>query len=200
MKKMKLITFLLSAALIAASFAGCGSSASAEPDNSSTKQEQPPVQDQKEPMAKETIAKIVSMEGNTITVIPADMPEGRDDQSLASEPAIDSGGQTPEPELKASEPALIDEGQKVGESGLPGQSGEPAPDGRSGQPGRALEFTGDEITYTLSDSVKVTRGDGKDAAEIDLSEIAADSIIMFATGEEGGSEVITSIRVLDQAE
>ena len=164
MKKMKLITLLLSAALIAASFAGCGSSASAEPGNSPTKQEQPPEQNQNEPIAKETMAKIVSMEGNTITVIPADKPEGRNDQLQDSEPSIDSGGQTSED-----------------------------------QPGRALEFTGDEVTYTLSDSVKVTRGEGKDASDIDLSDIDADSIIMFITSDENGSEVITSIRVLDKA-
>lgn len=220
MKKMKVISCFLAAALIAASFAGCGSSADTKVVDTSQNQEhdQKPNEGQRGVMAK-----VVSLEGDQITVVLADMSDGMSgaasgavesgDQSAASsQQAPPEEGQQPgngeRPEGAPANGGPQGDGEKPQEGMQPPQASGSAVDGDSqkdgqldqpGQGGRKLQFTGEEVTYSLSDDLKVTKGTGDGETEIDLSEIAADSIIMFTTSDEDGSEVITSIRILDKA-
>ena len=73
MKKVRLITGVLTAALIAASFAGCGEKAETQ-DVSAMKQEQGQSARQDN---KGTMAKVVSLNGDQLTVALADMPRPR---------------------------------------------------------------------------------------------------------------------------
>ena len=217
MKKTKLITCLLTAALIAASFSGCGASATTPADDgASLKQEQKQDQGQRGSMAK-----VVSLDGDALTVILANMPSGAGGGGTPPEgerPA-DGEAQTPPDDEARPNGATPPDGEARPDGATP-PDGEARPDGatppdgeaqpgggtppageNSGQPGRGggeIEFTGEEVTYTLSDNVSVTKGMGDNATEIDLSEITADSVINFVTGtDEDGNEVIISIQVME---
>lgn len=182
MKNTKVISCLLAAALIAASFAGCGESkAAASSEDKSSKQEQ------RQQPQRGNFAKVVSLEGNKLTVNLADMP----DRSSSAPP-----GQTGSTSGSAAQ-----------SDGKPPQNGTQTPDsggkpgdghqGQTGQGGPELKFSGDEVTYTLSDKVTVTKGQGDEAEKIDLSEIAPDSVIRFTTtANDGGDEIIDSIMVM----
>ena len=198
MKKIQVATCLLTAALIAASFAGCGETKSQTADSSSVKQEQPASQNERGSMAK-----IVSLDGDQLTVILADMPDGN-----GPAPSSDGGGQTPPsndgngqapPSNDGSGPAPSS-GSAVDSSGAPaGQPGQDSQGGQPGQGGGKIQFTGEQVTYTLSKDVKIAKGTGDNTAEISLSELAADDVISFTTttGDDGG-DVINSITVLDR--
>lgn len=159
MKKTKIITALLTAALAAASFAGCGADAEKTVDGSA-----PPMQGQNENQAafqgeRGIMAKVVSLNGDQLTVILADMPKG------------DKGGAQPE---------------------------KGTPPGDPGRGGRNIEFTGEEVTYTLSGNVVITKGTGDSAAEIDLSELAPGDVIQFMTiTGDTGEEKIAAITVME---
>ena len=217
MKKTKVISCFLTAALIAASFAGCGSSADTKVVDTSKNQEH----DQKPNEGQRgTMAKVVSLEGDQLTVVLADMSDGisgatsgsveSGDQSAASgQQAPPEGGQQPgngeRPEGAPPNGGPQGGGEKPEEGMQPPQASGSAVDGsgqqsQPGQGGRMLQFTGEEVTYSLSNDLKVTKGTGDSESEIDLSEIAADSVIMFTTDGEDDSKIITSIRVLDQVE
>lgn len=199
MNKMKLISCILAAALITASFAACGNSSAQEKEDTTLKNEQKQGQNQ-----RGTMAKVVSLDGDTITVILADMPDRKGGEKT-SEGAAPPDGAMPggEDETKA--------GSKPGEGTPPDRGNAPAsgtaidgngPGGGRGdqsvQGGGQIEFTGEEVTYTLSDDVSVIKGTGDDAAEIDLSEIEADSLVSFTTETDAdGNETIISIRVME---
>lgn len=208
MKKTKIISCLLAVTLIAASFAGCGdTAASASADKTTQNQEQQQTQD-----SRGTMAKVVSLEGDQITVLLADMPTDKggsappSNETGTTDSAVQTDGNTP--------PSAPPDGG--GQKGDVGPQGGTQPDGQngatppaissdgSGQPdqsgkgGRQIQFASAQTTYTLSSDVKVTQGMGDNATEIDLSKIAADSVISFTTTTDSdGNEVISSIRVME---
>jgi hypothetical protein len=175
MKKIQIITGVLTAALIAASFAGCGEKMETQ-DVSALKQEQTQKASQDQ---RGTIANVVSLDGNQLTVVLADMPGRGGDGSTP--PAPPNGGSGP-----ASGPA-------IDSSGAPGDGS-----GQSGQGGGKIQFTGEHATYTLSDDVAVMKGTGDNAAEIDLSELKTDDVIRFTTAtDDSGNETIDTIVVME---
>lgn len=177
MRKIRFITCFLTAVLMAAAFSGCGDTAVKTMDVSSAQGQGQPGQDQPGPQKERgTIAKVVALDGDRLTVIPADMPEP---DRTSSEPAFDAD----KPEL------------------TPGAEGPGMPgDGRSGPDGREITFTGKEISYPLSPNVTIEKGTGKDAKEIDLSGLAVNDVIRFTTtAGDDGTEAITSIAIMDQA-
>ena len=212
MKKIQIATCLLTAALVAVSFAGCGETKTQTVDSSSVKQEQPASQDERGSMAK-----VVSLDGDQLTVILADMPDGNGGgtpQANGTPSAMDSNsgnGQTPPdngtppdgnkpadgtaPPSGGNGPSPAS-GSAIDGSGAPSdQSGQP---GQDGQGGGKIQFTGEQVTYTLSGDVTVTKGAGDSAAAIDLSELAADDVITFTTTtDDSGSEVINSITIME---
>ena len=182
MKKTKALTCLLTAALIVASLAGCGDTEAAATEEVSLQQEQTQPQDQNQ---RGNMAKVVSMEGDTITVLLADMS---DDSGR--------GGGTPPGDGAAPGETT---GAAVGTDGTtpPDGGGQPGQGGPGGG-GREIEFSTEETTYTLSDDVTVIKGMGDSSSEIDLSELAADTVINFTTETgDDGNEVITSIVVME---
>jgi len=178
MKKIRVITCLLTAALVAATFAGCGETEVKTVDTSKQLE-----QDQQSPQKERgTMAKVVSLDGGQLTVITADMPSGN------------GGGGAPPTEATASGAAMEGTGAPGGPGG-PDQQGQP-PQPRQG--GGEIEFTGEEATYTLSGEMTVTKGMGDTAAEIDLSELAVDDVIRFTTiTDDDGNEVINAIVVME---
>jgi hypothetical protein len=72
MKKVHIIAGVLTAALIAAAFAGCGEKSETQ-DVSAMKQEQGEAQNAPQGQ-RGTMAKVVSLDGNQLTVILADRP------------------------------------------------------------------------------------------------------------------------------
>jgi hypothetical protein len=253
MKKVRLLSCLLALSLIAASLGACGKEEAGEVSVLQNR--------------KEIMAKVVSLDGDQITVILADTPEKdgapSDEVSSATTTAVrtsqlvaeDStaaqsappegqppqgggpggggpGGTPPEdgttpPEGGGAPPsgsqpptsgAAIngnqgDSGTSSGQSapsGKPDRSSQPGQQGQdsdqkgdstrpqSGQGGGEITFNGEEVTFSLSSDLKVTKGRSGEEAEIDLSEIAEGSVIMFTTvTDEDGNEVIDIIRVLE---
>lgn len=171
MKKIRVMTCLLAAALVASTFTGCGESEVKTVD--APRQQE---QGQKAPQNdRGTMAKVVSLDSDQLTVILADMPSGN--RGGGTPPAISTGAAIEETDVPA---------------GTPGQPGQPR------QGGGEIEFTGEEATYTLSSDVTITKGIGDAAAEIDLSELAADDVIRFKTiTDDGGNEAIQSIVVME---
>jgi hypothetical protein len=207
MKKTRIVSGLLAAVLVAAAFSGCGDASaktSQSSDNSNTKQEQQGPQRE-----RASIAKVVSMNGNQLTVILADMPErgggmppgngtpsAIDDQQGGS-PAQSDGKTPPDgsmPPGGGNGPAQTSGAAADGGSSAAGQ-GQP---GHMGKGGGEITFDGDQVTYTLSDDVSVMKGTGDNAKEIDLSELAAGDVIRFATEtDDSGNKVINSIVVME---
>lgn len=185
MKKIRFIAGVLTAALIAASFAGCGEKAESK-DAPSAKQEQGQVQDQGQSQnapqgQRGSMAKIVSLDGDQLTVVLADRPNRGGDSSTP--PAMRT---PPDGNGSSSGPAIDGSGGPAGGPGQPGQGG------------GKMEFTGDQVTYTLSGDVSVMKGAGDNAAEIDLSELKADDVIRFTTvTDDSGNETIDAINVLE---
>lgn len=177
MNQKKWLTILLAAAVAASAFTGCGGSAetvdiSQQPKQGDQGQEQPGSQRERGIMAK-----VVSLNGNQLTVILADMQER------------DGGGAPPSDGGGSAVPPGSENGQMPDPSAGPGQPG---------QGGRELEFTGDEVTYTLSGSVSITKGMGENASDIDLSELRAGDVIRFtASTGQNGNETIETIVVMD---
>lgn len=168
MKRYRMITCLVSAAFIAASFAGCGSNGEMQ---ETEKQEVSAPQQERERQApqdqRRTIAKVISLDGDQLTVILAEKPER-------------SGGSGPE----SISGVAIDS---------PG-----APPGGPGQGGSRFEFTGEEVTYTLSGDVNVIKITAGSETEIDLSELAAGDVIRFTTAtDEGGNELLDTILIME---
>lgn len=165
MNQKKWLTILLTATVAAAAFTGCGNSAETVDISQQPKQgEQGQPGSQRE---RGIMAKVVTLNGNQLTVILADMQER------------DGGGVPP--------------------GGENGQMPDPAAGpGQPGQGGREIEFTGDEVTYTLSESVSITKGMGENASDIDLSKLAAGDVIRFtASTGQNGNETIETIVVMD---
>jgi hypothetical protein len=174
MKKIRIAALLLAAALVASAFAGCGETKAQTSDK--TPPEQGQQQDQKQPRenGRGTMAKVVSLDGDQLILILADM-QSENGPAPTSGSAVDSTGAP---------------------AGQPGQNGQ---GGQPGQGGGKIQFIGEQVTYTLSKDVKITKGTGDNTAEISLSELAADDVISFTTtaGDDGG-DVINSITVLDR--
>ncbi len=189
MKKIRIITGVLTAALIAASFAGCGEKGETQDVSASKqKQEQGQGQSQNAPQGQRgTMAKVVSLDGDQLTVILSDRP--------------DRGGDGQAPTDGSTPPAMSTPPSGSGSSSGPAIDGSGAPAGGPGQPARGggkMEFTGDPVTYTLSGDVSVMKGTGDNAAEIDLSELKADDVIRFTTvTDDGGDKTIDAINVLE---
>lgn len=206
MKKTKLIPVLLAAVLAAAAVTGCGDSAAKTVDVSNeSKEAQPGPQND-----RGIIAKVVSLDGDQLTVILAEMQGGKGENggappSPASGPAIDGSGKPADgpgqPANESDQPAdgsgQPAEGSDQPANG-PGQPSQPEQGNLPEQGGREIEFTGDEITYTLSGEVTVSKGMGDDSAEMDLADLAAEAVIRFTTSTgEDGIEVINTIVVME---
>lgn len=240
MKKAKIITFLLTAALTAASLSACGA------DSEETIGDAPPLQEpdrggQAFPAENETVAKVVSLDGDQLTVILADLPnrgnEGGTPPAIgggsenSGTPAMDerpgSGGvESDDP--SASGPVQPDrntppDGAAAPDGSVPpnggngpgpvsgaaidgpgAAAGDPGPkddqsrSGESGSGAADIEFAGEEVTYTLSGDLVIMKEMGNDAAEIDLSELAAGDVIRFSTTTgDDGNEKIDSITVME---
>lgn len=201
MKKIHFIPcVVLTAALIAVSFAGCGDSVAKTSDTSLSAEQQAPQHE------KASMAKVVSLDGDQLTVFLADMPDGKgggqpgsgtppaigDQQENGSAP---SGGQTP-PD-GAAPPEAGNGPASASGSAIDSQDGKGGPGG-PGQGGGRITFSTEETTYTLSDSVSIMTGTGDNAAEIDLSDLKADDVIRFTTTTgNSGNEVIESITVME---
>ncbi len=190
MKRIRVITCLLTAALVAATFAGCGATEVKTVDTSKQQEQGPQEQGQQAPQNERgSMAKVVSLDGDQLTVILADMPSGN------------GGGGTPPdgeaPPDGGNGPAAAS-GTAIDGTGAPGGLDQQDQPGQPRQGGGEIEFTGEEATYTLSGEVTVTKGIGDAAAEIDLSELAVDDVIRFTTitGDEG-NEVIDAIVVME---
>jgi len=200
MKRIRVITCLLTAALVAATFAGCSEVEVKTVDTSKQlgQEQQAP---QKE---RGTIAKVVSLDGDRLTVILSDMPGGdRGGGTPPTEGAAPNGGTPPEGSAPqdAGNGQAAASGAAIGGTGAPGSPDQQVQQDQPGQPrqgGGEIQFTGEEATYTLSGDVTVTKGIGDTAAEIDLSELAVDDVIRFTTitGDDG-NEVIDSIVVME---
>ena len=192
MRKFRFITCLLTAALLAAAFSGCGSTTVKTSDISPAQGQGQPGQDQPGGQKERgTIAKVVSLNGDRLTVIPADLPEpGGNGAPPVSGAAFGPDRTSSEPAFGTDNPGL---GSGTEGSGIPG-------DGRFGPGGREITFTGKEVSYPLSPNVTIEKGTGKDAKEIDLSGLAADDVIRFTTAAgDDGTEMITAIVIMDQA-
>ena len=215
MKKIRMTVCLLTAALVAAAFAGCGDT-SAKTVDISRQPEQGQAEAQKE---RGSMAKVVSLNGDRLTVVLADMSDGggregtppaigqeqTDSQTSQGGSASPDGnspsdGALPPGGGNGQSPASGPDGPDVDASG-PAFDGTGAPAGSPGQPGqggREIKFTGGEVTYTLSGDVAIMKGQGESATEIDLSELAADDVIRFTTtDDDDGNEVIDAIVVME---
>jgi hypothetical protein len=201
MKKVRIITGVLTAALIAASFAGCGEKVATQ-DASASKQEQEQSQNATQGQ-RGMMAKVVSLDGDQLTVVLSDRPDrvgdGSTPPAMSTPPdngAAPGDGQAP---TDGSNPPTPPSGS--GSSSGPAINGSGGPAGGPGQPGQGggkLEFTGKQVTYTLSGDVSVMKGTGDSAAEIDLSELKADDVIRFTTvTDDSGNETIDAINVLE---
>lgn len=192
MRKLRLITCFLTAVLLAAAFSGCGAATVKTADVSPAQGQDQPGQDQPGPQKGQgTIAKVISLDGGRITVIPADLPEpGEKGAPPVSGPAFGPDRTSSDSAFRPGNPGAAPGAEG---SGMPG-------DGGFGSGGREITFTGEEVSYALSPDVTIEKGTGKDAKKIDLSELAANDVIRFttATGDDG-TEVITVITVMDQA-
>ncbi len=215
MKKTKVAALLLVGALAAAGLSGCGSTETTMEDTTvQTKTEAP------EQMQQKAMAKVVSLDGDTLTVVLGTMPEGgvdgnenrngtpsdqvdsSTDGSSSQTGEAQNGGTPPSGDQNGGTPPS--DGQKGGPQGDGQQGGTPptSEDGTMGegghQGGGQIIFGTDEVTYTLSASVIVTSGQGDNETEIDLSEIATDDIIVFTTSTDSdGHEVIDTIRIME---
>lgn len=171
MRKIRIAALLLAAALAASALAGCGETKAQTNDKPAQRQEQ-----QAPENGRGTMAKVVSLDGDRLTVILADRPDG---------------GGSGTPPANGTPPAMDARPENGG--------GTPADQpGQSGQGGGKIQFTGEEKTYTLSGDVVVMKGTGDSAAEIDLSELAADDVIRFTTTtDDSGNEVINAIAVME---
>lgn len=201
MRKIRVITCFLTAALVAAAFAGCGETEVKTVDTPNQQE-----QGQQAPQTgRGTMAKVVSLDGDQLTVILADM--SRDNRGGGNPPtdgtppegrAAPEGGNT-RPEAAA--PPDSENGQAAASGAAIKDPAAPAGGPQTGQPrqgGGEIEFTGEEAAYTLSGDVAVMKGIGDAAAEIDLSELAVDDVIRFTTGtDDNGNEVIITIHVME---
>ena len=211
MKRIRIATCLLTAALIAAALAGCGDAVAKTSDN--TKQEQSAPRQE-----KATMAKVVSLEGDQLTVVLSDMQRGMGDGSQpgnGTPPAMNAqseNGTPPAMNNQQGNGSAPGGGQTPPDGAAP-PSGNTPPDGSSGpasgaaiggnggpgggQGGGEITFTGEQTTYTLSDDVTIMKGTGDSASEIDLSELKTDDVIRFTTiTNDNGDEVIDSIAVM----
>jgi hypothetical protein len=198
MSKTKILSCILAVSLIAASLGACSKEETGEvsvPKNQ-----------------KETMAKVVSLDGDQMTVILADTPEKAstpsDEVSSAPMTAVQTSllvaddSTAPQSAAPDGEPpqGRGPGGGGGGRGGMPPEDGATPPEGARTPPegGSEIQFTGGEVTFSLSSDLKVTKGTEKDETEIDLSEIKEGSVIMFTTvTDEGGNEVIDFIRILE---
>lgn len=187
MKKIRVITCLLTAALVAAAFAGCGETEVKTVDTPNQQE-----QGQQAPQnGRGTMAKVVSLEGDQLTVILADM--SRDDRGGGNLPANGTLPEGVNPPTDRTPPEGVNpptDGTLP--EGGPGQPGQPR------QGGGEIEFTGEKATYTLSGTLTLMKGIGDAAAEIDLSELSVDDVIRFTTAtDDNGNEMIITINVME---
>jgi hypothetical protein len=193
MKKIKSAAFLLTAALVAAAITGCGGSStktvdmSQQPDQGQPAQGQPGAR-----MDRGSMGKVVTLDGNQLTVILADMPERSEKEMPERSPdeTLPPEGNTPPGGAVSPD----------GQDGQPPAEGTP-PAGENEQPGqggREIEFTGEEVTYTLSGDVTISKGMGENTTEIDLSDMESGDVIRFTTSTgEDGNERIDSIVIME---
>lgn len=188
MKRIRMITCLLAAVLAAAAFAGCGSTEVKTVD--APKQQE---QGQQAPHKdRGTMAKVVSLDGNMLTVILADMPS-RNRGFEGTPPAIGTVPDGTPPAIGAKLDNTAPDGATAGGPGLPSEN-----QGQQGRGDGKIEFAGEESTYPLSNDVVVMKGVGDSAAEIDLSELALDDVIRFTTiTDDNGKEIIDAIVVME---
>lgn len=241
MKKAKMLSCILAVALIAASLGACSKDETGEVSVLQNR--------------KETMAKVVSLEGDQITIVLADMPEQggteSDDVSSATTTAVrtsmlvaddstaaqstppegeppqgegpggggpggtppedgttppDGGGTPPSGQPPASDAAANGgtSDSTAGQAAQPGQQDKGSGQSDNGTPpepgqgGGEIQFSDEEVTFSLSSDLKVMKRSGEEDTEIDLSEIKEGSVIMFTTvTDEDGNEVIDTIRILE---
>jgi hypothetical protein len=186
MKRIHIIPCVLTAALIAVSLAGCGDSVAKTSDTALNSQQQAPQQE------KASMAKVVSLDGDQLTVVLADMPGGRGDGGQPGNGATPPSGNTP------PDGTTPPDGGNGSASASGSAIGNHDSNGGPGQGGGKIAFSTEQTTYTLSNSVSVMTGTGDSAAEIDLSDLKADDVIRFTTmTDSSGNEVIDSITVME---
>lgn len=190
MRKVQIAVCLLTAALATVSFTGCGETKTQAAGEASAVQEQQAPQNE-----KGTMAKVVSLDGDQLTVILADMPDGNRGgapPANGTPPAVDGqpgngavppGGSAP-PDGNAPPDGAMPPGGGNGPAPASGSavdsSGVPADQpGQGGQGGGKIQFTGEQSTYTLSSDVTVKKGIGDSAATIDLSELKANDVYLY---------------------
>lgn len=214
MRKFRIFTCLLAATVIAASLAGCGGAdTKASSDNAAAKQDQSGEQRSFQG-EKGSFAKVVSLNGDQLTVVLADRPAGREDG--ATPPAIgsqqDNGAQGNDQAAQNGAAPSDNAAPPSGGNGpapASGSSGDGAspgamhqrPDGQNqwggGNGGREMTFSGENVIYTLSSEVTITKGRGDSATKIDLSELKAGDLIRFTTTkDDSGNETIDTITVM----
>ncbi|HML37078.1 MAG TPA: hypothetical protein PKA19_06635 [Bacillota bacterium] len=203
MKKIRTIACFLAAALVAASFAGCGADKTAASNSTPSKQEQNGGQ-QAFHGGKGTIAKVVSLNGDQLTVVLADRTSNN---RGGTPPAIDGGpggGGTPPAIDGKPDSVAPTSGAAVDGTGAPPKTNG-APDGDQSRSGQQkwdinnLKFTGEEVIYNLSGDVTVMKGTGDSAKAIDLSDLAAGDVIRFTTvTADSGDETIDTIVVMNE--
>ena len=192
MKKFKIISCLLALTLAAVSLTGCGNTVE-ETDAASLQQEQAPQEQQAPQRDQGTMAKVVSLDGDQLTVILAEMPGGGENGTPPD--GSGSNGNTPP---DGAMPPQGGNGPDAASGSAVDSAGAPAGPGQGGQGGGKIEFSGDEATYTLSGDVAITKGVGDSAEEIDLSELIADDVIRFSTTtDDSGNEMISTIQVME---
>lgn len=218
MNKKRIATCLLTAALMTAALAGCGSTDAKTIDKSASvsQDQQAPRQD------NASMAKIVSLDGDQLTVVLANMPDGKGggpQQGSGTPSAIDgqNDGSGPADGQRPPDGANRPDGQTPPDGAAPpdggskpdavsgaavdaeGGQGGPGQGGRQGamHGGGQISFGTEEVTYTLSADVTITKGFGDNAEKIDLSDLKADDVIRFTTADDdSGNKVIDSISVM----
>lgn len=107
--------------------------------------------------------------------------------------APSNGGPGPVPPSGAA----IDGPDAAAGNPAPNEGNGPVRSGELGDGGGKLEFTGENVTYSLSGDLVIMKGTGNSAVEIDLSELRADDVIRFTTTGDDGNKIIESIAVME---
>lgn len=218
MKKFRTIACFLAAALIAASFAGCGADKTATANNAPSKQEEQNNGQRTFQGGRGVMAKVVSLNGDQLTVILADRAANNRDGTPPAINAGSGGGSTPPgtnrgpggtpPDGKEGPDGTATDGNGGPGGAAPASGtaidGTGAPEGNQPRPDQQkwdinnLKFTGEEVIYALSGDVTVMKGMGDSAKKIDLSELAASDVIRFTTvTDDNGDETIDTIVVMN---
>lgn len=166
MRKKKInLSLIMAATILAVTLTGCSSSDDGG-DNSkeTTYQEQLDTQSE-----NATYAKITSIDGNTITAVLGEMASGNKPNN-AEMPSGDvpDNGEMPS-------------GDAPNKGGMSGK----------GNMGNMFTESGETVTFTITDSTKITVKSMKDSTDGSISDLAEDSIIQYELDSNGKALSIT---------